>query len=189
MALLIDFSLTFADFLSEYDFDKYVKSKRVLDKTEARTIKTQITNNKIATMKNITIVPFLCAVLMASASAFAAEDVKPTVTIDKAPNLPPGPNGTDEITGKVSGVKPTECKVVVYAYGDKWYVQPTKENDEEMTEIKKDLNWSNTTHGGIEYAALLVKPTFAPADTYKSHELPKEGGDVLAVTKLTPKKN
>ena len=139
-------------------------------------------------MKNLTIATFLCAVLMASASVFAADEKPtPTVTIDKVPNLPPGPDGSGEITGKVSGVNPKDYNVVVYAYGDKWYVQPTKENDEEMTEIKKDLTWSNTTHGGIEYAALLVKPTFKPADTYKSKELPKEGDDVLAVTKQKPK--
>ena len=140
-------------------------------------------------MKNITIATFLCAVLMASATVFAADEtapVKPTVTIDKVPNIAPGPDGMDEISGKVSGVKnPTECKVIIYAFADKWYVQPTR--DEKKTEIEKDLTWASQTHGGFEYAALLVKSSYTPADTLKS--LPKEGGDVLAITKQKPKKD
>lgn len=108
---------------------------------------------------------------------------KPAVKISSIPtNLPPGDGSTDDITGTVTGVKPGDHKVVIYAYGDKWYVQPYAASP--LTDIAEDGKWEAKTHGGLEYAVLLVKPSFKPPAQAQS--LPSVGGDVLAVAKKKP---
>jgi hypothetical protein len=99
------------------------------------------------------------------------------------PSLKPGPVGTGRIAGTASGIKPIECKVVVYAYGDRWYVQPMTVDCD--TIIGADGKWATSTHGGLEYAALLVKAGYAAAPTLAI--LPSVGGDVLVVARAKPK--
>ncbi len=111
---------------------------------------------------------------------------KPSITITKVPpaTLQPGPDELGTIAGKVSGVNFKECKVVIFAYGDTWYVQPFTASPH--TDIQKDGTWQNDTHGGYEYAALLVK-NYTPPDTTSA--LPKvDGKKVLAIAKAKPKK-
>lgn len=89
-----------------------------------------------------------------------------------------GPNTGDVIAGSVSGARPGQ-RVVLYARSGLWYVQPTA--DHPFTEIEADSRWSNTTHLGSEYAALLVNPGFMPLS--RIEELPREGSGVAAVVK------
>jgi hypothetical protein len=91
------------------------------------------------------------------------------------------------IGGRVSGINLKECKdcaVVIFSRTDKWYVQPTVASP--YTMISEDLSWETDIHLGYEYAALLVKPSYRPPPTTAA--LPKVGGDVLALTRATPKK-
>jgi hypothetical protein len=60
----------------------------------------------------------------------------------------------------VTGGNPRELRVVIYAYTDKWYVEPREA--EPFTAIDSDGRWETETHLGTRYAALLVKLTFAP---------------------------
>lgn len=108
---------------------------------------------------------------------------EPSVSITYAPNIPPGPGKLRTIRGTASGVDRKECRVVIYAYGGAtWYVQPWI--DEPRTRIKKKGTWSNRTHGGVLYAALLVRKSYKPPATMRS--LPPVGGEVLAVATSPP---
>jgi hypothetical protein len=110
---------------------------------------------------------------------------KPDIAITSVPSDPPGEQmASDPIKGTVSGVDPTAFKVVVYSYGDKWYVQPTAASP--RTDINDDKTWQTETHGGTQFAALLVKPSFEPAATLGT--LPDVGGDVVAIAKKSPEK-
>ncbi|PWU19833.1 MAG: hypothetical protein C5B50_05235 [Verrucomicrobia bacterium] len=109
----------------------------------------------------------------------------PEVTILTVPpsSLRPGPVGMGRIVGTASGINPIECKVLVYAYGDRWYVQPMAVNTDAI--IGVDGRWTSSTHGGSEYAALLVKAGYKAPATMAV--LPSIGGDVLAAVRATPK--
>ena len=107
----------------------------------------------------------------------------PSITITLVPPSGAGESSWGTIAGNVQGVNVNECKVVIFAYGNTWYVQPWVASP--YTEIDKDGNWETGTHLGFEYAALLVKDSYKPPATTSS--LPKVGGDVLAIAKATPK--
>lgn len=65
---------------------------------------------------------------------------------------------------------------MLFARSGAWYVQPFA--DQQFTRIQPDSTWSNSTHLGTEYAALLVEPEYRPpAATY---ELPNVGAGVVA---------
>ena len=68
-------------------------------------------------------------------------------------------------------------KIVLFARSGAWYVQPFA--DQQFTMIQPDSTWSNSTHLGTEYAALLVESEYRPPAA--SFELPHEGGGVVAV--------
>lgn len=115
-----------------------------------------------------------------------APEPKPTQPSITMTHVPPAGAGSDTwgtITGQVQGVNVEECQVVIFAYGDIWYVQPWANSP--YTSIGKDGNWETGTHLGFEYAALLVKSSYNPPAT--TDTLPQVGGDVLAIAKATPK--
>jgi len=94
-----------------------------------------------------------------------------------------GPGGsakTVKIAGCATGMKPGQ-RIVLFAWDGTWYIQPFASKP--FTEIQPDHSWSNITHVGTKYAALLVERDYAPprvADT-----LPVQGGPVIAVTTVT----
>jgi hypothetical protein len=87
-----------------------------------------------------------------------------------------GPDKRAPVAGRVVGAH-TGQQIVLFAKSGIWWVQPTVE--EPFTVIKPDLTWTNSTHLGTEYAALLVEPGYRPPPTLES--LPPEGGDVVVV--------
>ena len=103
--------------------------------------------------------------------------VSPRIELTSVPRVHPG--GTehlDVISGRVTGTN-SEHRVVLYARSGAWYVQPYA--DQPFTKINPDSTWSNSTHLGTEYAALLVEPGYAPPPLTLS--LPAPGGGVVAV--------
>src|SRR5262249_36432658 len=68
-------------------------------------------------------------------------------------------------------------RIVVYARSGKWWVQPLV--SQPFTEVRRDGKWTNATHLGTEYAALLVGPGYHPPANMDA--LPSTGGDVAAV--------
>jgi len=84
----------------------------------------------------------------------------------------------DTIEGSVTGVRPGQ-RVVLYAKSqDRWWIQPFA-RDPLFTKIEGDSRWKNVTHLGLEYAALLVDPSYSPPQS--TEVLPAAGGAVVAV--------
>lgn len=102
---------------------------------------------------------------------------KPEIKITEVPPKGAGPTQVERIAGTVSGVNTKECKVVVFAHTDTWYVQPYIEGSD--TEIRDSNTWHTDTHLGSEYAALLVKNSYKPPTT--TGKLPEVGGQILAI--------
>lgn len=94
--------------------------------------------------------------------------------------IPPAEQGgrpvLDTVEGSVDGARPGQ-RIVLYARSGAWYVQPFA--DQPFTDIRPDSKWSNSTHLGTEYAALLVEPGYSPPAVTES--LPARGGGVVAV--------
>jgi hypothetical protein len=87
-----------------------------------------------------------------------------------------GPDKLDIIEGRAIGARPGE-QIVLYARNGTWWVQPLA--NEAFTKINPDLTWTNSTHVGTEYAAVLVESGYRPPAT--TEELPMPGGGVVAV--------
>ena len=115
-----------------------------------------------------------CA-LLAACPALAQQE--PSVEFTRVPQADPGGKDISEIIeGTVKGGKPGQ-RIVLYARSGKWWVQPLKDNP--FTRVQAVGKWTNVTHLGGEYAALLVEPGFRPPVTYDV--LPPRGGDVVAL--------
>lgn len=89
------------------------------------------------------------------------------------------PEKLSSIKGRVTGAQPGQ-QVVLYARGQTtWWVQPFA--NQPFTQIQANSKWSNSTHPGSEYAALLVGQDFQPPLT--SDVLPTKGVIASAVAK------
>jgi len=100
------------------------------------------------------------------------------IKFDQIPPRGGGAGSRGDISGKVVGVEnPNIYKMVIYAQTDHWYVQPLA--DAPFTEIQRDGKWSNWTHLGDNYAAILVTPSYQPSAVIDA--LPVTGEEVLAV--------
>ena len=95
-------------------------------------------------------------------------------------DIPPADQGgvikLDVIKGRVTGAQ-TGQVVVLYARSGAWYVQPWA--DQPFTNIASDATWSNQTHLGTEYAALLVERDYQPARV--TIDLPNAGNGVIGI--------
>jgi len=95
-----------------------------------------------------------------------------------------GPDTRADIAGKVSGKIEPGDKILLYAYAyDYWHIQPIAQA---MHPIGADNTWSNWTHTGTSYAALVVKEGYEPR--IRLDVLPRVGGRVLARTIIEGKK-
>jgi signal transduction histidine kinase len=95
-------------------------------------------------------------------------------------DIPPADQGgvikLDVIKGRVTGAQ-RDQQVVLYARSGAWYVQPWA--DQPFTNIASDSTWTNQTHLGTEYAALLVDRDYKPAPV--TIDLPTAGDGVIAI--------
>jgi signal transduction histidine kinase len=122
-------------------------------------------------------VALLLLLLLTGCSA-QRNDGKPTIELTVVPPEDQGGTSTSgTISGRVTGARP-QLLVVLYARSGAWYVQPFA--DKPFTAIQADSTWTNETHLGTEYAALLVEPTYAPPALTMT--IPGEGDGVIAVT-------
>jgi hypothetical protein len=108
---------------------------------------------------------------------------KPSIEITEVPRKGAGSEVMETIAGRVSGVKIKECKVVIFARTNTWYVQPFVDSPD--TSINDDNTWRTDTHLGFQYAALLVKNSYKPPST--TGKLPEVGGPVLAIATANPR--
>jgi hypothetical protein len=102
----------------------------------------------------------------------------PVVIFDKVPRSDVGgPDKLDTIEGHVSAVRAGQ-QIVLYAKSQQlWWIQPFSEKP--YTTIHADARWTNQTHLGTEYAALLINQGFKPPRTTET--LPTVGASVAAV--------
>ncbi len=99
-----------------------------------------------------------------------------SITFTRIPQADPdGLARHDIIEGRVAGAAPGQ-KVVLYAKSGKWWVQPLV--DQPLTDLRPNFKWTNATHLGTHYAALLVKDGYRPRRVLDS--LPETGDYVLA---------
>lgn len=116
------------------------------------------------------------AILLSSCGPRSAA-TKPSIEFSIIPQAEEGgPDKRATIAGRVVGARPGQ-QIVLFARAGKWWVQPIA--DQPFTTIQSDSNWTNSTHLGSEYAALLVEPGYRPPPTIDV--LPSEGGAVIAV--------
>jgi hypothetical protein len=85
----------------------------------------------------------------------------------------------DIIEGRAIGAAPGQ-QIVLYAKSGNWWVQPLVSRP--FTKIQTNAGWTNATHLGTEYAAVLVKPGFQPSPTLAA--LPAPGGAIVAVASV-----
>ena len=117
----------------------------------------------------------ILAFIWCSVSADSSSSVK--VEFTEVPKAGAGSDSQGNIAGVVKGISaPQKYKIVLYAHTDWWYVQPL--TNDHLTDINIDGSWSNWTHLGSRYAALVVRESFQPKAKIKS--LPHVGGDVIA---------
>jgi hypothetical protein len=101
----------------------------------------------------------------------------PSIAFTRIPQADPaGSSRNDIIEGSVTGASPGQ-KIVLYAKTGKWWVQPL--TDQPMTELRRNFKWTNATHLGTHYAALLVKDGYRPQSALDS--LPQTDDRILAV--------
>jgi signal transduction histidine kinase len=107
----------------------------------------------------------------------------PTIEFTSVPTAGAGnPEKLSVVKGRVIGAQPGQ-QIVIYAKGETaWWVQPFA--NQPFTKIHPDSTWSNYTHPGTEYAALLVGADFQPPLT--SNALPTAGVLTFAVTHGEP---
>jgi signal transduction histidine kinase len=107
--------------------------------------------------------------------------VEPSIEFSDIPPVDEGGTGkTAVIAGRVNGARAGQ-QIVLFARSGAWYVQPF--TDQPFTKIRPDSTWSNSTHLGTEYAALLVEPGYRPPAT--TDVIPNKGGGVIAIA-VTP---
>jgi hypothetical protein len=84
---------------------------------------------------------------------------------------------TDIIDGRVTGARPGQ-RIVLYAKTDgRWGM--CQQSGQPFTKIEGDGRWKGSVHLGLQYAALLVDPTYNPAE--QAETLPVVGDGVVAL--------
>lgn len=118
--------------------------------------------------------------------SLATEQKGVVIKFTQTPPAGGGPESRGDIAGRVTGLEsPEKYQIVLYAHTDWWYVQPLVSAP--YTDISPDGTWSNWTHLGHRYAALLVKSTFQPPA--KTQFLPRVGADVIAKAEVSARAN
>jgi hypothetical protein len=115
----------------------------------------------------------------------ALESLQATIQITVVPAEGGGPDRMETIAGTVSGATFKDFKVVIFCRTNTWYVQPYV--NAPYTSIDARGKWTTETHLGVEYAALLVEPSYKPPAT--TDTLPEVGGAVAAITTVAAKSN
>jgi signal transduction histidine kinase len=101
------------------------------------------------------------------------------ISINHVPSAVPTVMATTPLKGIAYVEDPAQYRVVVYArWEEGWWLQPFAWSD--TINIRPDGQWETQTHGGTEFAALVVRAGYKPAPMVDV--IPKLGGDVLAST-------
>lgn len=101
----------------------------------------------------------------------------PSITFTRIPQADPGGSASNDIIeGQVTGASPGQ-EIVLYAKTGRWWVQPLI--GQPITDLRPDFSWTNATHLGTHYAALLVKDGYHPQSVLDA--MPQTNDNILAV--------
>lgn len=115
--------------------------------------------------------------LLCQACRRARSSNAPSIVFTRVPQAnPDGSTLNDIIEGRATGASPGD-KIVLYAKLGRWWVQPLI--DQPITDLRPNFRWTNATHLGTHYAALLVKDGYRPLSAMDS--MPDVDENVLAV--------
>jgi hypothetical protein len=138
------------------------------------------TSNRPAVILNLVIAAVCWAMLGSCRSSRAGAVEAPSIEFSRIPPVGDGSSDKVEtIEGRVRGARPGD-RIVLFALSGVWWVQPLATDP--FTTIRPDAKWSNTTHPGSVYAAVLVDARYRPPLTVRA--LPQTGGPVLAVARV-----
>jgi hypothetical protein len=112
-------------------------------------------------------------------------NASPSIEFTRIPQADPGGREKNDIIEGVVKHGRAGQRLVLYAKSGKWWVQPLVSNP--FTKLQASFKWTNATHLGTEYAALLVEPGYRPAPFIDN--VPSPGGDVAAVAVVPGQKN
>jgi hypothetical protein len=119
----------------------------------------------------------LAPLFLAESCRRAESSNRPSITFTRIPQADAsGSASHDIIEGQVTGASAGQ-KIVLYAKTGKWWVQPLV--DQPLTALRPNFKWTNATHLGSDYAALLVKEGYQAEASLDS--LPQKNENVLAV--------
>lgn len=119
----------------------------------------------------------LTAAAGAILTACGGQPAGPVIEFTRIPQADDGgKEKNDIIEGTVKGARPGQ-RIVLYARSGKWWVQPLRGNP--FTSVQNTGKWTNATHLGTEYAAILVDSGFRPPPNFDA--LPARGGNIAAV--------
>jgi hypothetical protein len=105
------------------------------------------------------------------------EPVRPSIKFSRVPPAEATrADKLDIIQGSVDGARAGQ-QIVLYARTGAWWVQPI--SNAPFTVLQPDSTWINSTHLGLEYAALLVEPGYRPPGMMTA--LPTPGPEVAAI--------
>jgi len=112
-------------------------------------------------------------------------DSVPSIEFTRIPQADRGGREKNDIIEGVVKRARAGQRIVLYAKSGKWWVQPLVSNP--FTELTQNSKFTNATHLGTEYAALLVEPDYHPPPTIDA--LPALGGNIAAVAFVPGAKN
>jgi hypothetical protein len=116
-------------------------------------------------------------VLMSQSCRRVPKTNGPAIAFTRIPQADPsGSSRNDIIEGRVVGAS-TGQTIVLYAKAGKWWIQPLV--DQPLTALRPNFTWTNATHLGTHYAALLVRAGYRPQSVLES--LPHTDDNILAV--------
>jgi hypothetical protein len=128
-------------------------------------------------MRDLARGPWMWLLVVFWTAACSQNAPAPSITFTRIPAAAKGgPDVLDTIEGRITDARPGQ-RLVLYARSSIWWVQPSPNLP--YTDIRQDSTFSNKTHLGTEYAALLVEPDHQPPATLEN--LPREGGSVARV--------
>src|ERR1700722_18627987 len=86
---------------------------------------------------------------------------------------------TDMVEGRTTGARPGQ-RIVLYGKTDaRW--AGCRQSGQPLTNIETDGRWKASVHLGIQYAALLVDPTYNPPEQTESSPIIGNGVVALAI--------
>ncbi|MDQ6830210.1 MAG: hypothetical protein M3081_15240 [Gemmatimonadota bacterium] len=130
-----------------------------------------------------------CAATITAPQALSAQgaNAAPKIEFSEVPSYDcGGPDKTETFAGRVTGIAPSQVRLVIYAQAcnGMLYVQPRE--DRRIIRPTDQGGFDIQSHLGHVYYVLVTKPTYAAQNQLT--DVPEKGGDIIAVFSVSGKK-